>query len=39
MTLAVSRKIIGHFKHFTLAYCLLDEIRERLDTIYVEIFE
>ena len=30
-TLAVSRKIVGHFKHSTLAYHLLDEIKERLD--------
>ena len=29
-TLAVSRKIVGHFKHSTLAYHLLDEIKERL---------
>ena len=28
--LAVSRKIVGHFKHSTLAYHLLDEIQERL---------
>ena len=30
-TLVVSRRIVGHFKHSTLAYHLLDEIRERLD--------
>ena len=30
-TLAVSRRIVGHFKHSTLAYHLLDNIRERLD--------
>ena len=30
-TLAVSHKVVGHFKHSTLAYHLLDEIRERLD--------
>ena len=30
-TLAVSRKIVGRFKHSMLAYHLLDEIRERLD--------
>ena len=30
-TLAVSLRIVGHFKHFALAYHLLDEIRERLD--------
>ena len=32
-TLAVSRKIVGHFKHSTLAYHLLDEIKERLDIL------
>ena len=30
-TLAVSSRIVGHFKHSTLAYHLLDEIQERLD--------
>ena len=30
-TLAVSRKIVGHFKHSTLAYYKLDEIRVRLN--------
>ena len=30
-TLAVSYRIVGHFKHSTLAYHLLNEIRERLD--------
>jgi len=30
-TLAVSCRIFGHFKHSTLAYHLLDNIRERLD--------
>ena len=29
--LAVARSIVGHFKRSTLAYHLLDEIRERLD--------
>ena len=29
-TLAVSHKIIGHFKNSTLAYYKLDEIREKL---------
>ena len=32
-TLAVSCKIIGYFKHSTLSYHLLDEIRERLDIV------
>ena len=31
-TLAVSCKIVGHFKHSTLAYYKLDEIRVRLNT-------
>ena len=30
-TLAVSRKIVGHFKYSTLAYYKLDEIRVRLN--------
>ena len=30
-TLAVSHRIVGHSKHSTLAYHLLNEIRERLD--------
>lgn len=30
-TLAVCRSIVGHFKHSTIAYHKLDQIRERLD--------
>ena len=30
-TLAVCCSIVGHFKHSTIAYCKLDQIRERLD--------
>ena len=32
-TLTVSLKIVGHFKHSTLAYNSLDEIRVRLDMV------
>ena len=31
--LTVSHKIVGHFKHSTLAYHLLDEIKERLGMV------
>ena len=30
-TLAVCRSVVGHFKHSTIAYHKLDQIRERLD--------